>query len=39
MYTKLRMLKNYALKTENRAAGEFEGARPASNWINRRRKP
>ena len=26
-------VKNYALKLDNRAAGELEGARPASNWI------
>ena len=31
--------KNCALKPDNRAAGELEGARPASNQINRRRKP
>ena len=33
-----RLAKNNALEPDNRAAGEIEGARPASNWINRRRK-
>ena len=33
-----RLSKNYVLKSDNRAAGELEGARPASNRINRRRK-
>ena len=32
-------VKNYALKLDNRAAGELEGARHTSNWISRRRKP
>ena len=32
-------VKKYASMMFNRAAGELEGARPASNWINRRRKP
>ena len=31
--------KNKALRSDKRAAGELEGARPASNRINRRRKP
>ena len=35
----LRLSKKYASMLDNRAAGEFEGARPASNLINRRRKP
>ena len=35
----LRLSKNYVLKSDNGAAGELEGARPASNWINRRREP
>ena len=33
--TGFQTVKNYVLKSDNRAAGELEGARPASNWINR----
>lgn len=36
---KVRLSKNYVLKSDIRATGEPEGARPDSNWINRRREP